>query len=84
MFNIGSDAEVTILDLARQVKHAVGSRSEIVFIPYEQAYEEGFEDMRRRVPDLSKIGLLTGFRPEIGLKRTLEEVAAYHRRRAPR
>src|SRR5690606_7638777 len=56
VFNIGNDQEITMNDLAQRVKEATGSPSPIIHIPYEQAYSEGFEDMRRRVPDLTKIG----------------------------
>ena len=79
VFNIGSTEEIAILELARRVKRLTGSSSEIVFVPYEQAYGEGFEDMRRRVPDLSKISRLIGYRPEIGLEETIRRVIAYHR-----
>jgi UDP-glucose 4-epimerase len=82
VFNVGSDAEIKILELARQVKKTTRSSSEIVFIPYDEAYEQGFEDMRRRVPDLSKIGALIGWQPQIGLERILEEVNEYYQKRA--
>lgn len=70
VFNLGSSEEVTILALAQRIKAAVGSSSPIELIPYDQAYEAGFEDMLRRVPDTSKIQALTGWAPT----RTLDEI----------
>ena len=76
--NIGNDhEEITILDLARRVKERTRSRSEIVLVPYDQAYEEGFEDMPRRVPDLSKIRALTGYEPKVHLDEILDRVIEY-------
>lgn len=83
VFNIGSNEEVTIGELAEEVKVLTGSSSEIVTIPYAQAYEEGFEDMPRRVPDISKVGKLVGFRPTKKLHEILETVIAYYRGRLP-
>ena len=78
VFNIGNDREeVTILDLARRVKERTGSRSEIVMVPYDQAYEEGFEDMQRRVPDVSKVRRLTGYEPRVHLDEILDRVIDY-------
>jgi UDP-glucose 4-epimerase len=74
VYNIGSTEETTILELAGRIRDAVGSESEIVTIPYEEAYEEGFEDMQRRVPDLSKIGRLLGWAPSRDLDDILESV----------
>jgi UDP-glucose 4-epimerase len=79
VFNVGSTEEVTILELARRVKALACSASEIKFIPYDQAYEEGFEDMPRRVPDVSKVGALVGFRPTKTLDEILERVIAHQR-----
>ena len=70
VFNVGSTDEVTIAALAERVRDAVGSHSENVTVPYEEAYEEGFEDMYRRVPDISKIERAIGWRPT----RTLDEI----------
>ena len=81
VYNIGSDHEVTILELARKIKKLTGSESRIVFKPYDEAYEEGFEDMMRRVPDISKIGALIGYEPRTGLEGILESVIDYHRLR---
>ena len=79
VFNIGSNEEVTIRDLAERVKALTGSHSEIVWVPYEQAYGEGFEDMPRRVPDISKIGRLIGYRPTQSLDQILAGVIDYFR-----
>jgi UDP-glucose 4-epimerase len=81
VFNIGSQEETTILDLAHLVRERAGSRSEIVLVPYSQAYEAGFEDMQRRVPDTSKINRLTGWKPQILLEQTLDEVIEHFRTR---
>jgi UDP-glucose 4-epimerase len=78
VFNIGSNEEVTILELAQRVKELTGSESEIVFVPYDEAYEEGFEDMPRRVPDISKVNSLVGFRPEMSLDGILQSVINFH------
>jgi UDP-glucose 4-epimerase len=78
VFNIGNDREeVTILDLAQRVKARTGSKSEIVRVPYDQAYEEGFEDMPRRVPDLSRVRALTGYEPKVHLDEILDRVIEY-------
>ncbi len=74
VFNIGSREEITIMDLAKRVKERTGSKSRIVIIPYNQAYEEGFEDMRRRVPDTGKIERMVGWKTEKTLDQTLDEV----------
>lgn len=78
VFNIGSDQEITILELARKVKALTQSRSEIVLVPYEQAYESGFEDMRRRVPDLSKTTQALGWRPARDLEAIIHDVIQSH------
>jgi len=67
VFNIGSTQEVTIENLARRTVELAGSSSKIVFVPYDQAYEAGFEDMRRRVPDIGKIKRLIGWTPQVDL-----------------
>jgi UDP-glucose 4-epimerase len=77
VFNIGSHEEVTIRELAERVRALTDSSSEIVYVPYAEAYEVGFEDMPRRVPDISKIGALIGYRPKMTLDEILESVIAY-------
>jgi UDP-glucose 4-epimerase len=78
VWNVGNDRdEVTILELAKRVKATTASRSEIVLVPYDRAYEEGFEDMHRRVPDLSKLRALTGYEPRVQLDEILERVTSY-------
>jgi UDP-glucose 4-epimerase len=79
VFNVGSDEEVTMLELAKLVKELAGSNSEIVFVPYSRAYGENFDDMQRRLPDLSRIQGLIGYRPVHGLKAILEDVILYER-----
>ncbi len=74
VFNIGNVEEVSILSLAQRVIAQSGSKSEVVFIPYERAYEPGFEDMNRRVPDVTKIGQLIGWQPTIALDQILADV----------
>ena len=82
VFNIGNHEEISMFDLARKVKHMTGSASEIVLIPYDQAYEAGFEDMPRRVPDLRKIQAAVGYAPTVGLDEILNRVIAHERARA--
>ena len=79
VFNIGSTEEISILDLARRVKSMLNSDSPIQFIPYEQAYAPGFEDMQRRVPDITRIQSLTGWRPLLSLDEILRRVADWRR-----
>ena len=84
VFNIGSTEEVSIYELAEQIQAATGTDSEIVTIPYEEAYAEGFEDMERRVPDISKISDALGWAPSCSLDQILADVIAYERGTAPR
>jgi UDP-glucose 4-epimerase len=81
VYNIGSEHEVSILELARKIKKLTGSESRIVFKPYDEAYEEGFEDMMRRVPDVSKIRELINYKPTTDLDSILASVIDYHRLR---
>src|SRR3954451_18806426 len=74
VFNIGNGFEISIGDLAARIKQMTGSQSPIVRIPYDQAYEEGFEDMPRRVPDISKIRALIGYAPTVELDEILGRV----------
>jgi UDP-glucose 4-epimerase len=79
VINIGSDEEISILDLAERVKAFLASDSPIQLIPYEEAYETGFEDMPRRVPDLTKVGKLIGYRPTRNLDDIIRNVVEYQR-----
>jgi UDP-glucose 4-epimerase len=79
VFNIGNGAEITMNDLAAKIKAMTGSASEIVRIPYDQAYEAGFEDMPRRVPDISKIRALVGYEPTVDLDEILGRVLEHVR-----
>ena len=82
VFNIGSTEEVSILEVARRIIDATGSNSEVSLVPYDEAYGEGFEDMRRRVPDTSKLRSLTGWEPRHRLDEIIAEVVAEQRARA--
>jgi UDP-glucose 4-epimerase len=77
VFNVGSQQEISILDLAKKVKEKTKSASPIEFLPYDKAYEEGFEDMQRRIPDTRKIEKLIGYRPQVSLDAILERVIAH-------
>ena len=77
-FNIGKEQEITIMELAELVKDRVGSASEIVVVPYHEAYGEGFEDMERRQPDIGKIRGLLGWEPEKSMDRIIDDVVAYY------
>jgi UDP-glucose 4-epimerase len=72
-----------ILDLAHRIKELTGSASDITFVPYNEAYEEGFEDMPRRVPDTTKAMELVGFRPQMSLDGILQSVIDYQTGRPP-
>jgi UDP-glucose 4-epimerase len=79
VFNVGAPNETTMEELARCVIEMTGSDSSLVHVPYDVAYESGFEDMERRVPDISRIGNLTGWRPTRSLDDILDDVIAYAR-----
>jgi len=74
VFNVGQGREVSINELARRVREMTGSASEIVHVPYDEAYGAGFEDMQRRVPDVAKLRCTTGFAPSIGLHEALKRI----------
>lgn len=80
VFNVGNPEEISIRALAELVKEVTGSRSDVVTVPYERAYAAGFEDMPRRLPDISKIRGLTGWRPTLTLRDVLDRVVAYARK----
>ncbi len=77
--NIGNTEEISIEGLAQRVKERTASSSSIEYVPYDQAYEPGFEDMMRRVPSVEKLFALTGFRPQTSLNEIIDRVAAYFR-----
>jgi UDP-glucose 4-epimerase len=79
VFNIGNVGEVSILDLAEKVKAMTGSSSTIQMVPYDEAYEAGFEDMPRRVPDISKIRALIGYEPKLDLDQIIYSVIEHIR-----
>ncbi len=81
VFNVGSGRATTINELAERVKALTGSDSPIVHVPFEQAYEPGFEEPRRRVPDVSKLRRVLGFAPAVDLDTTLRKVIEYQRGR---
>jgi UDP-glucose 4-epimerase len=83
VFNIGNVHEVSINDLAKLIRQKTGSSSEIVLVPYDKAYEAGFEDMPRRVPDLTKIRALIGYEPKVTLDGILDRVIASLREQQP-
>jgi len=81
VFNVGSDREISMRDLAELVRQTANSASPIELVPYEEAYAEGFEDMERRVPDCGKIEKWTGFRPKRSLEQIIADVIADRRMR---
>ncbi|MGQ9504973.1 MAG: GDP-mannose 4,6-dehydratase [Thermogutta sp.] len=78
VFNIGNNEEVSIRELAERVVRATGSRSPIKYVPFEEAYGADFEDMRRRVPDLSKIRKAIGYQPRYSLDDIIRDIVAYY------
>ncbi|MFP4475750.1 MAG: NAD-dependent epimerase/dehydratase family protein [Desulfatibacillaceae bacterium] len=79
IFNVGGTEEITIYELAERIVRATGSNSEIILVPYEEAFPKEFEDMQRRLPSIAKINQLTGFHPKTSLDTILEKVIAYQR-----
>jgi len=80
VFNVGDTEEISINFLASLVKKLVGGDSEIIHIPYDEAFEKGFEDMQRRVPDTTKIKNLIGFRPTVNLEESIKKIIEYYRK----
>jgi len=80
VFNIGSQEEISIEGLAKKVIKITKSKSKLVYISYEKAYEEGFEDMQRRVPDTAKVKNLVGFKPTIDLEGIIKSVVEYYKK----
>jgi UDP-glucose 4-epimerase len=79
VFNIGSTTEIPIIELARRVMDHTGSDSEIRFVPYDEAYDQGFEELGRRKPDTAAIRALTGWEPQLTVDDAIEDVVAYQR-----
>ena len=79
VFNVGNNHQISIMDLAKKVIEFTGSKSEIKKISYSDAYPAGFEDMQRRVPDISKIKNVLGWSPEFGLEQIIRDIADFHR-----
>jgi UDP-glucose 4-epimerase len=78
VFNIGNNHQISIMDLAKRIIEITGSKSEVKKLPYSEAYPEGFEDMQRRVPDISKIKQVLGWAPEINLDQIIKDIAAFN------
>jgi len=76
VFNVGSDRPISVLALAELVVGVLGSSSRARFVPYSEAFGAGFEDLRQRRPDLSRVRAAVGFEPKIGLEKTVRDVAA--------
>ena len=78
VFNVGNNQQISIMDLAKRVIEITNSKSEIIKVPYADAYPAGFEDMQRRVPDISKIKQVLGWTPEINLDQIVKDIAAFN------
>jgi UDP-glucose 4-epimerase len=78
VFNVGNNSQISIMELAKKVIEITGSKSSIEKIAYEKAYPEGFEDMQRRVPDVSKIKQVLGWEPKINLDQIIKDIAAFN------
>jgi UDP-glucose 4-epimerase len=81
VYNVGGNHEITIMELAKRIKEMTQSKSHIVLVPYSTAYEEGFEDMQRRVPDVTKLNRLIGYEPKISLEDSLQSIIEDQRAR---
>jgi UDP-glucose 4-epimerase len=75
---VGNNEQISIMDLAKKVIAVTGSSSVIEMMDYEKAYPAGFEDMQRRVPDISKIERVLGWKPQIGLEQIIKDIAAHN------
>jgi UDP-glucose 4-epimerase len=78
VFNVGNNQQISIMDLAKKVISVTGSTSSIEMVAYEKAYPAGFEDMERRVPDISKIERVLGWKPQIGLEQIIKDIAVHN------
>ncbi len=81
VFNVGSQEEISIEDLSKKVIQMTGSASQVTYVPYHEAYEDGFEEMHRRVPDITKVKNLIGFSPTINLEGILRDVIKFHEKK---
>lgn len=81
IFNVGSTEEISIKELAELIRNMTDSKSEIKFIPYDEAYEKHFEDMRRRVPDTTKVNKLIGFNPKRKIKEIIKDIVDYYEKK---
>ena len=81
VFNLGHTKDISIAELALMVKTLIDSDSEIVFVPYEEAYEVGFEDVSRRLPDLKKVQRVIGYQPSLDMQKMLERIIAFEKAR---
>jgi nucleoside-diphosphate-sugar epimerase len=84
VFNVGSQNEISVRALAELVIEMTGSSSSLRYVPYSEAYEPGFEDMERRLPDINKIHGVTGWAPTFSLRETLNDVIEFEKQRAPK
>jgi UDP-glucose 4-epimerase len=80
VINIGNDYEISINDLAKKVMAETNSKSEVVYVPYEEAYGGGFEDMERRVPNIDLINKLVGWKPRRNLSTIISDISAEMKR----
>ena len=80
VFNIGNNKDISIAKLAELIKKMTGSKSKIVYIPYDKAFEKGFEDMRKRLPDISKAKNMINFQPKIKLEKTLQDIIEFYKK----
>jgi UDP-glucose 4-epimerase len=83
VFNVGTQEEVSIKQLAERIVEITGSKSAITYVPYKQAYPPGFEDMERRVPDLARLRRFTGYQAKYDLDDILRDVVRYVREKMP-
>jgi len=79
IFNLGGEEKITISGLAKKIKRFTKSNSQIIYLPYEEVYGEGFEDMRHRIPDITKVRSLIGYVPKVGLEDALKKTIEYHK-----
>jgi UDP-glucose 4-epimerase len=81
IFNVGSTEEISIIDLAEKIKTLTRSNSQIVYISYDKAYEQGFEDIKRRVPSIKKINRFIDFEPKMTLEETIKDIIEFEKKK---